>query len=432
MPTAAWISSPALAWEVGLLLYAFFLLIIYLQVKGMTSFTRLSAPSIIIFVNLELLAFLSLYYFGLGGHRFLIEGPFLHLQSPLSLYSLLLYGLGLGWAYYWLSYFQAVATPYSSLEYAFRQLQLLFPFCLPFLLFAFLFDGLELIPAWRQLTAQYEQSPYYEAGLLLLSLIFLALMLVFMPSLIVLCWHCRPLKNPSLVARLQDVCRQAHFKHAGFKVWNVLKYSFTAGIIGVVPRFRYVMFTPNLLQEFSTEEIEAVLIHEIGHSYYRHLLIFPFILLGMLIVAAFASYFYTDAIAAYFDHLNQIAPSQIWPFLFSLSLFILYALILGLYFRLIFGFYSRLFERQADLHIFNFNLSPAYMIQSLDHIGILTGHSHHHPSWHHHSIQDRIDFLKSAMANPSLVKQYHRKVKRWVLIYFILLICSCLVLYHIV
>lgn len=430
LPTAAWITSPDLAWEVGFIFYIFLLGLLFLQLKGFASFTRLSSSLILIIINLELIAFLLFYYFGLGGHRFLLEGFFANFQTPFSLYSLILYAFGLGWAHYWMVYFHLTTTPYSYVEYAFRQLQFLFPFCLPFLLFTILFDGLELIPAWKELTDQYEHNMYYQVGLLILSLIFLGIMFAFMPSLIILTWHCRPLQNRSLENHLQAVCHQAHFKHAGFKVWNVLKHSFTAGIIGIIPRFRYIMFTPSLLREFSTEEIEAILIHEIGHSYYRHLLIYPFILMGMLVLAAFGAYFYTDPIAAYFDHLHQHYPSEGWSFLFSLTLFMLYALILGLYFRFIFGFYSRLFERQADLHIFNFHLPSSYMIQALDHIAILTGHTHNQPSWHHHSIQERIDFLKAAIAHPSLVKQHHRMVKRWVYIYFIVLICSCLIFYY--
>ena len=36
-----------------------------------------------------------------------------------------------------------------------------------------------------------------------------------------------------------------------------------------------------------------------------------------------------------------------------------------LYFRYVFGFFSRIFERQADLHIFQVGLDPANLIESL-------------------------------------------------------------------
>jgi Zn-dependent protease with chaperone function len=149
----------------------------------------------------------------------------------------------------------------------------------------------------------------------------------------------------------------------------------------------------------------------------------------MLMMGAFLSFFYTDALSHYFAHYNHLYPSEIWNFLFSFSVFILYGCFLAIYFRLVFGFFSRLFERQADLHIFNYSLSPSYMIQALDHIGVVTGNTHDHPSWHHYSIQERMDFLQSAIQNPRLITQHHRKVKKWVIIYFILLILSCLSLF---
>ncbi len=56
-----------------------------------------------------------------------------------------------------------------------------------------------------------------------------------------------------------------------------------------------------------------------------------------------------------------------------------------------FSVLSRLFERQADLYIFESSFDPFYMIQALDRLGVVTGFTHSQPSWHHFSLQERID-----------------------------------------
>jgi Zn-dependent protease with chaperone function len=303
LQSSEWISSPVMAFGTGLLLYGIFLLFIYLQIKSLRKSMRVSSNLIITFINLELLTFLCLYYFGLGAHRLFSEGARLsRLQTPLALTSLFLYALGLGWGYYWLARFHLIKTGYTPSKYAYTQLQFLFPFCLPFILFTFLFDGLNFIPQWTSFVEQSNDSVLYAIILSLLSLVLLSLTMIFMPPLIVACWRCKPLCNPAILAKLQAACEQTRFKHGGFKVWTIMRHTFTAGIVGIIPRFRYIMFTPSLMNEFSPDEIEAILIHEMGHSHYKHLLFYPFILLGMLMMGAFLSFFYTDALSHYFAH----------------------------------------------------------------------------------------------------------------------------------
>lgn len=83
---------------------------------------------------------------------------------------------------------------------------------------------------------------------------------------------------------------------------------------------------------------------------------------------------------------------------------------MGLYYRIVYGLFSRLFERQADLHVFALGVPPEAMIEALDNVGIGTGFTHLVPNWHHYRIKERIDFLKQAMLDPSLVAKHHRKV----------------------
>ena len=187
------------------------------------------------------------------------------------------------------------------------------------------------------------------------------------------------------------------------------------------------MFTEKLLQQFTDEEIEAILVHEIGHSRHRHLLLYPFILMGMLLVGSLIFIFILQPLLLNWK-IDALFQSD--TFFSSFILFFTYALFLGLYFRFVFGFFSRLFERQADLHIFEYSSPPTSMIQALDHIATLSGSIHQKPSWHHFSIQERINFLQAAIQDRRLVVKHHRKVKMWLWLYFILFGLSSLILIY--
>jgi STE24 endopeptidase len=228
-------------------------------------------------------------------------------------------------------------------------------------------------------------------------------LMTFLPFFIQSIWQCQPLEDAQLLERLERLCQKGHFKHGGIKSWIVMGDSLTAAIIGIVSRFRYIMFTKRLLNEMSPEMLEAILAHEMGHSKRKHLLIYPFILMGMMICTSLFSY-----------HFENEVPLPV--------IFIGYLCIIGLYFRFFFGFFSRLFERQADLHVFEVGVDPQHMIEALDRIGIISNYSHKVPSWHHFSIQERIDFLQSAIHDPKIIAKHHQKVKSFVIFYFILLL----------
>ena len=82
------------------------------------------------------------------------------------------------------------------------------------------------------------------------------------------------------------------------------------------------------------------------------------------------------------------------------------------YFRFGFGVLMRNFERQADLHIFNFRPSPSALISTFYKIASLSRQSMDTPNWHHYSIGQRIRFLERCRQAPALITQHHRRVKR--------------------
>ena len=223
-------------------------------------------------------------------------------------------------------------------------------------------------------------------------------------------WQCEPLGESPLKERLEALCAKVHFAHAGFKTWGVMDKAMTAAIVGILPRLRYILFTKRLLRELSPQAVEAILAHEMGHNYRRHLLIYPLIFFGMVLIMSFVS-------TCCLEPLSKMFQGLLFPFV----LFAIYALILWLYFRYVYGFFSRQFERQADLHVFALGIAPEAMIEALDGVGVGTGFTHLAPNWHHFSLQERIDFLKAAMRDPQLVERHHAKVKWAIILYLSLL-----------
>jgi len=79
--------------------------------------------------------------------------------------------------------------------------------------------------------------------------------------------------EPGLVrTHIEAFCRRQNLKYADILIWPLFEGQIlTAGVMGLVRRFRYLLFTPALLQSLSVEEVDAVMAHEIGHVKRYHL-----------------------------------------------------------------------------------------------------------------------------------------------------------------
>lgn len=421
-PSADWIETPLEGFGLGIFTYFITLLIIYLQnlfFRHSRVFTKTRRLAL---ANLELLIAIALFHLLFGGHRIFFE-YIAHSQILVTLFLLTLYFLGLGFFHMTASSSKHFGTRYQE---SIRQLRLLLPFIVPFFLLIFLIDLTRLLPETLQLNEDHWLATFLPIAV---AAIFLVIGMIFLPKLIKKTWDCKPLEDSPLKDKLEHICRKSNFHHAGMLTWPVMEPSLTAAILGVNPKYRYVMFTPSLLKEFPDEEIEAILAHEIGHSKHKHLLIYPFILMGMVVCFALFTHYAGDSIIDFFFAAHQYYPSKIWEALFPFAIAIPFAIIGWAYFRIIFGYFSRLFERQADLYIYNVGMSGKTMIATLDHIGKATGNSHHHPSWHHHSLNERIEFLKSVEKNPKNIHVHNRKVAISLIMYFLTMFLILLLLF---
>lgn len=418
---------PLAAFMACLLLYALLLLFTYRGCRRWSRWVRKRKSLSFSLANISLFIYLSLFLYLTPAKELFI------FPTLVALLSLAFYFGGLA-AYHAGSFTRRYLFPGSEREtrrsYTMQQLRMWLPFTLPFLLFTLLSDLFSLLPEapWAKELASPEKSPAALALFFGMTIIFFALLLTLLPYFIQRLWLLEEIEDRTLSLRLERICRLADFRCAGLKTWTVMNNLHTAAIIGLIPRFRYIMFTKRLLFELPAECIEAILVHEIGHSYRHHLLIYPFILFGMFIAASLISLVTMEGSYQLLQLMEIWHPSPAWDLLYPLILLLTYIAAIALYFRIVFGFFSRLFERQADLHCYVVGTPVENMIAALDQIGIVTGNSHDHPSWHHYSIRERIAFLKGVEMQPKLFEKHNRRVKRWVTLYMLLFAIASLFL----
>jgi len=406
-----------------MLLYFFVLGIIVLQNLYFKNFVRRHKGRMYAWVNGELISFLCLFYFILGSHRIFETIPVLGGSATISdIFSLCLYLMGIAVFHFSLTYIHhrsSEAARQSRWSTAILELRMLIPFALPFLIFTFLYDLIKFYPNrhFQEIVQKSQETPLGILLTVIGSIFFIFLVMVLLPPIIQWFWQCKKLEKGPMLDKINHLCEKAHFKNAGIKTWGIMNQSLTAAIIGILPRFRYIIFTKRLLREMEPEWIEAVLTHEIGHNYRRHLVIYPFIIFGMILCTGLFSLFFSEGIVTFFNRELEREQSPIWLTLYPFTIFIPYAIIIMLYFRYIFGFFSRLFERQADLHVFTLGTPPEHMISALNYIGNATG-TRNDPNWHHYSIQQRVDFLEKASTDHSEITKHHRKVRNSLILYF--------------
>jgi len=250
---------------------------------------------------------------------------------------------------------------------------------------------------------------------------FLIILMIFMPLVIQYWWGCSPLNPSEKVTALRAFLREQGFRYRALLLWPIFQGRImTAGIMGVVARYRYILVTRGLMDILSTEELKGVLAHEMGHAKYRHLIFYMVFFFGFMVLSfgLFDLCVYFFASQPFFIDILENAESQATSlFYMAVSLPILLAMVI--YFRFVMGFFMRNFERQADLFSATIMGSPAPAITSLEKIAFLSGKSRALPSWHHFSIKERVDYLWRSEKEPELVKRHNRFVSRSIVVYLV-------------
>lgn len=258
-------------------------------------------------------------------------------------------------------------------------------------------------------------------GQIIFFAVFLTLLMIFMPGMIQYWWGCKPLKASEKGEQLKAFLRERGFKYRYLLEWPIFEgRMMTAGIMGIVPRYRYILVTESLLEILSIEELKAVLAHEMGHAKYRHLLLYVLFFLGFMVISFGLSdiFFYLLALHPFFMKMIAGKDPQAIS-LFYLSLSVPMVMTLFVYFRYIMGFFMRNFERQADLYSVVAMGTSRPIISSLEKLAHASGKSRNLPSWHHFSIRERVDCLWQSLRDPGLIRRHNRFVAIWFSIYLV-------------
>ena len=293
------------------------------------------------------------------------------------------------------------------------------PVLLPWLFLSGIADLIQTLPfeAPKQFLSTTEGEVIY-------FLFFLVAVAVFGPSLIQKFWRCKPVEKGYYRTRIEDLCQRAGLAYADILYWPIFGGKMiTAGVMGLIKKFRYILITPSLLQLLEPQEIDAVIAHEIGHIKKKHLLFYLAFFVGYMLL----SYVTLDVIIFAILYaepvywlVNKAGFSQttVVSGIFSVVIICVFLI----YFRFIFGFFMRNFERQADTYVYALFDSAKPLITTLEKIAATSGQSADRPNWHHFSIRERIDYLNRCESDSSWIARHDLKVKKSIGVYLAILL----------
>ena len=309
------------------------------------------------------------------------------------------------WLYAHPSYRRLYDPRVDRRAYLATNIRMSVPVIAPWLLMSIVADIIFALPFERP-----KQILSSTEGLVIFFLFFMISVAVAAPAAIQRLWGCYPLEQGGLRDRIQALCRRANIRYRDVLYWPLFGgRMLTAGVMGIVHRFRYILVTDALINTLDPEEIDAVIAHEIGHVRKHHLLYFMLFLAGFMLtffaIQGFAGYL---LIAARPLHLFLINLSSTQVAILSSLLFLMAFL---LYFRFLFGYFMRNFERQADIYIYTLFDSARPMISTFQKITASSGQAPDKPNWHHFSISQRVAYLLKCEQDPRWINRHHRKVR---------------------
>jgi Zn-dependent protease with chaperone function len=306
------------------------------------------------------------------------------------------------------------ALDISRKTYIWSQVTFSIPVLLPYLVLSAVEDLVNALPASP--AKDFLASP---AGQAVYFLLFLGIVVVVAPSMLRFIWGCKPLEPGEMRDRIERLCARAGIAYADILDWPIFGgRMITAGVMGFVKRFRYLLVTRTLLSALDPSEIESVIAHEIGHVRKKHLLFYLMFFAGFMLISyaivdlVIYLVIFVEPIFRFFTDMgfNQLTLS-------SAFLTTLWGIAFLIYFRFVFGYYMRNFERQADGFVFTLFDSARPLISTLEKIAVSSGQSADRPNWHHYSISERIGFLAACESDRSHIRRHDRKIRRSIIAY---------------
>lgn len=318
------------------------------------------------------------------------------------------------------------APPTFRRHFATALRQQLLPIVAPVLMILLIRDLITLA-AGRYIAPKYEELVMLPAALL----VYLA-----SPELLRYIFNARPMEDSPLRRRLEEICRRAQLRYRDILLWQTEYSIANAGVIGILPRWRYILLSDRLLETMSDEQIEAVFAHELGHIVYHHLAWFVVFFAIVTFGALGPGQLVEDWVTAH------------WPLTIRNETFETIGNVVGgvLAFGtmlVLFGMLSRRFEKQADIFAAKMlesnwgehcaggdeptRASLRRLVRRVSHIGtrgagVFSGALHRvavvnniplrAKDWLHPSIANRMRYLEEMSSNPELTSRFDRCMAR--------------------
>ena len=257
-------------------------------------------------------------------------------------------------------------------------------------------------------------------------LVFVACLALFFPVLVKHWWGCAPLKPGRERRVAETVLEHTKVEVGGILTWPLMGGRLlTAGILGLLPRLRYLLITPALAEALDNRELAAVVAHEAGHVVHRHLWFYLMFFAGLFL----AAYALAEPLALIISGLVWWLAGSSWGMdllgadgaggAFSILPALPLVALLIVYLRLVMGFFMRHFERQADFFALRVMGEAEPLAASLERIALMSGNTRDAPSWHHFSIAQRVRALTEAQADPRRIAAQARLIRRGLGVFFL-------------
>lgn len=243
------------------------------------------------------------------------------------------------------------------------------------------------------------ENPEWQKHLLIF-LLSLVIMVALGPFIMVSCWGAEPLHSKNAEWIIQEELNANRVPVARIFSWpeHIISTA-TAGVIGFIPGFRYLLISEQLIQTLTVDELRAVIAHEAGHLRRYHLFFF------ILSFIAFNGALVFSWHIIYGFQWLFIWEVSIWPYiLFAILGFIIF-------FRIILGYLSRNFERQADCNSLE-RIGYTPFKQALLKVAWLNGINTEEDNWHHYGVQQRLRFITDCTVHPNRIEFHHQRVSK--------------------
>jgi Zn-dependent protease with chaperone function len=355
--------------------------------------------------------------YGLSLPSFFISLPlFSRMPTLLALVFLALFVsyLSIVWAFAYDVHRRLYGTDISGSAYVWSQISFSVPVLLPWLVLSAITDLINALPfAWlkNQLATTTGSVVYF--------MFFLVIVALIGPAMIQKFWRCRPLEDSSMRQRIEALCKKANLEYANILYWPIFGgRMITAGVMGLIKKFRYILVTSALLSSLQPAEIDAVIAHEIGHVKRYHLVFYLVFFAGFMVLTyatydlIFYAVIYTEPMFQFFSRFG-FNPVTLTSVFLSVNMVVIFLI----YFRFIFGYFMRNFERQADGYVYTLFDTAQPLISTLEKIAYTSGQSPDRPNWHHFSISERIRHLARCEIDRRTIDRHDRKVRNSILVF---------------